>query len=150
MDVRNLIKSRNRCLQRLVDLSDEFVKSTASGGYPVVDWELPQYETQRDSLLKALGLFDRKISEAVSQMQPSERTPELLESLRRELELSGALIQSVLTADEGVLSRIEQAKADVLREMAVNGRSRSLVSKFKSEWADHSSEGRGEGLDETV
>lgn len=143
MEVTSLTKAKNRCLQRLLDRAREFVAATAVGGHATLEARLPAYERDREALLKTLDLFDRKLTAAVAALTPAERTETLLTSLRRDLEVAQSLIQGVLLKDEEVFGRIQSARDELLRELAVSERNKVMASKFKSTWVPES----GEGLD---
>jgi hypothetical protein len=141
--VVKLLRSKNRCLRTLLELSDEFVKATMHGGFPTVDAALPTYQSQRDGIIKAIELYDRKLNESISTLSPAERTPELIEKLRKDVELSDSLVRGILRKDEEINKRLNDAKLDLLRELTANERNKAIANKFKSGWMP----GAGEGLD---
>ena len=139
--VTKLLRSKNRCLRTLLELSDEFVKATAHGGFPTVDSALPTYQAQRDGIIKAIELYDRKLNEAIAALTPAARTPELIEKLRKDVDLSDSLVRGILKKDEEINRRLNDAKLDLLRELTANERNKAIASKFKSGWIPEAGEG---------
>lgn len=145
MDVLTLLKSKNRCLERLLSLSQQFVAETSTME-PLDMSGLTQFEARREATLKALDLFERKLSEAVSLLTPIEKTPALVAAVRTELERKEALIHQILEVDLKIISKIEETKNQILREINSGKKNREVLSRFKSHWVPLS----GEGVDETL
>ncbi|MBL7715660.1 MAG: hypothetical protein JNL01_09350 [Bdellovibrionales bacterium] len=145
MDVLTLLKSKNKCLERFLSLSQQFVAETPSADS--LDMAtLSQFEARREATLKAMDLFERKLSEAVSLLTPIEKTPELVAAVRAELERKEVLIHKILEVDLKIISKIEETKNQILREISSGKKNREVLSRFKSHWVPAS----GEGLDETL
>lgn len=142
MEVLNLLQAKNRCLERFLAISLEFEKEAMEKGLE----GLGLFETRRDSTLKAIELFDRKITEAVSLLQPKHKTPELVRKLEALLARKNELIQQILLADQKVIQQIELGKLEVLKDLASSRKSREVLSKFKSGWVTES----GEGIDQKL
>lgn len=142
MDVLTLLQSKNRCLKKFLDLSADFLKSAEAGDFR----ELSSFETRRESTIKALELYDRKISEIVELLGPTDRTPELASQVQRELNLKESLIHEILAVDLKIIGKIEEEKNRILREVASTRKSKEAMSKFKSTWTKAS----GDELDEKL
>jgi hypothetical protein len=133
MDVIKLLRSKNRCLRRLLDLTDRFLNEN--------DLEaLSGLQTQRDAIFKGLDLYDRKISEALSLLTSDRRTPELIATVQAILFEKDSLIQGIIRKDNELMARIDAKKAQLLEEVAASRKSRDLVGKFKSGWVRESGE----------
>jgi hypothetical protein len=143
MDVLSLLRSKNRCLLNFLDASKAFLaEAQAHGTLP----SLPEFELQRESILKAIALFDRKITEAIPHISANDRTPELSQSVKEALEKKDQLIAEIMCVDQQVLNLVEEEKNRVARELANTQKSRNLVQKFKSTWV---AEG-GEEIDQSL
>jgi hypothetical protein len=142
MDVVTLLRSKNRCLERFLELSEDFLRPAEQGDLSA----LPSFEARREATLKAYQLFDRKASEAISALTPADRTPELVEAVSAALRRKEELVHRILDVDLRIISRIEQAKNDLLKELALSRRNQAAVGRFKSTWMPES----GEGLDEKL
>lgn len=140
MDVLTLLRSKNRCLERFLGLSREFVADGAPVG------QLDLFESRRDATLKAIELYDRKIAETVPLITDQERTPELIQRVSAELARKEVLVHQIVDLDLKIIGRIEEEKNKLLQQAAVARKGRQALSRFKSTWVPES----GEGLDETL
>src|SRR5947209_1420807 len=113
MDVVALLRSKNRCLEKYLQLSVDFweeaEKSDLSG--------LSAFEMKRDATLKAIDLFDRKLGEAVSLLPPDGRTQELVETVKQALQMKEDIIHRILNIDLKIIAKIEDEKAKLFREV---------------------------------
>ena len=142
MDVLGLIKSKNRCLQRFLDLSNEFLASAEKGDLS----GLETLQARRDSTIKAFDLFDRKVTEAVCALASSERTETLRHAVTEALAEKERLIHEILRADDRILAAGEAEKKSIQQELIVSHRNREMLNKFKSTWIAEA----GEELDQNV
>jgi hypothetical protein len=95
-------------------------------------------------VIKALGMYDRKLTEAACAVPAAERTPELARTIGLKLDEEAFLVQSILKADNAIILLIEGEKTRLQREAAATQKSKELAGKFKSGWVPES----GEGLDQ--
>ena len=141
-EVLSLLRSKNRCLERYLEITTEFWVSCKHGDLHGLD----VFESERESALRAIGLFDRKIEQVAPQITPSERTPEIVEELRALLLEREQFVHRIVDADLLIIGKIEAAKSEILREAAAVRKSRESVAKFKSQWIADS----GEELDQKL
>lgn len=137
MDVLALLRSKNRCLEKFRDLSRDFLIDCARKDEFS---KIQLFQEKRDSTLKAMDLYDRKVTEAVEFISARERTPELADAVRSELARKDAFVQEILALDLEIISRIEDAKNRLLHEFAASRKSKESLSKFKSKWIPSSGE----------
>lgn len=142
MDVLTLMQSKNRCLQRLLDISTTFLVASEKGDFSGLD----DFELQRNAIIQALDLYDRKIAEVVAKLSAADRTPPLLSKIEETLAEKNRLIQSILTLDDRIIQAIEREKSRIQTELANSRKSQALMNKFKSSWVAES----GEELDSTL
>ena len=143
MDVLSLLRSKNRCLLRFLEASKNFIAEAQSlGALP----SLPEFEAERDSILKAIALYDRKITDAIPHISAENRTPELSKAVSASLEIKDDLIAEIMVIDQQVLKLVEEEKNRVARELASTNKNRNLVQKFKSTWVAEA----GEEIDKTL
>lgn len=136
MDVLRLIGSKNRCLAQFEALSQNYVVLFEAGDFS----GLAAFESGRASILKAIDLFDRKISEFLNRMPTAHRTPELIRATRELVDEQDRLLASILKLDERIMSRLERARDATLQELNSSHKSRELMQKFKSSWVSESGE----------
>lgn len=139
MDVLGLLQSKNRCLNRFLKITERFLSAKDLSA-------LPAFEQERESILKALDLYDRKITGVVMGLTDLERTPELSKQVEDALETKHFLVNQILALDEKIIARIEDEKSRLVREMNQTQKTRDTVNKFKSAWIPDS----GDGIDETL
>ncbi len=137
MDVLSLLRSKNRCLDKFLQLSTDFlIEAQRSDSMP----DLPLFETQREAILKAVALYDRKLTEAVALLPPGERPRALVQAVEASLQEKDTLVHRILLIDDQILARVEQEKTKLLKEIATNQKRTQSVQKFKSAWIPESGE----------
>jgi hypothetical protein len=143
MDVIKVLQSKNRCLEKLLELSIAFLAKENSEQYHE---ELDSFIRERDSILKVLDLYDRKVTEVIRALPLSGRTPELISNVQAVLNEKDRLIQSIILKDNELTQRIEERKRKLQEDMIASRKSHELAGKFKSTWVSEP----GEGFDTTL
>jgi vacuolar-type H+-ATPase subunit I/STV1 len=144
MDVIKVLQSKNRCLQKLVDLSDVLLAN--EGQTEHFHDELDNFIRKRDSILKALELYDNKVTEVIRSLSLAERTPDLISRVQSVLNEKDRLIQTIILRDNELTLRIEARKKKLQEDLLSSRRSHELAGKFKSTWVSEP----GEGFDTTL
>jgi len=142
MEVLKLLQSKNRCLSRFLDGSRSFLLLAEKGDFS----GLQLFQTQREATLKALELYDNKVSDLIENLPSADKTPALIEAVRKAEEQKTELIQSILLTDKKIISKIEEEKDRLQKQLSVTDKNAQLVKKFKSRWISES----GEQLDENL
>lgn len=142
MDVIRLLNSKNRCLERFLTVSDEFLTLVEAGDFSKVE----QFHKQRDRILRGFDLYDRKLSECIEKLPKLERTSELSRKAEQALAIKDALVRKIAAIDAQIIEKIEQEKTRLTKEMSASQRTNAAMKKFKSNWVQES----GEELDETL
>lgn len=135
MDVLSLLRSKNKCLERFLELSKEF-----DGTFE----NLERFETRREATLKAIALYDRKIAEAATMLTPP--FDHLKAAVEAEMARKEKLVHEILDVDLRIIGQIEELKNRLLQEVAVARKGREMLAKFRSTWVAES----GEGLDDIL
>jgi hypothetical protein len=137
MDVLSLLRSKNRCLEKFLEASSGFLaQARSSGRLP----DLPSFEARREAILRAIDLYDRKVSEAVALLPPGPRPQELVKAVEASLKEKDVVVHRILAVDEQILLLVEEEKNKVLKEMASNQKRTTLTQKFKSTWLPEAGE----------
>jgi hypothetical protein len=136
MEVLNLLQSKNRCLGKFLSCSETFLAQVRTGDLS----QLEPFQNQRDSILKALDLYDRKISELIEKLSPQEKTPQFISSVKQIIARDSSLFQSILQIDEQIVTEIEKEKARLTQELSASDKNNQMVKKFKSTWVAESGE----------
>lgn len=137
MEVISLLQNKNRCLQKFLRISLEFSNRAEQGDLE----NLAEFEREREITLKAIDLFDRKISENVVMLSDDDRTPELIEMVKNALSAKEDMIHRILEVDLKIISIIEKEKSRLLQELTHDKKNKDTLSKFKSKWVAESGEG---------
>jgi hypothetical protein len=135
MDVLGLLRSKNRCLERYLQISEQTLSDHLSRG----DFtKLPDLEGERDSILKAIALYDRKLNQAVGELDRNIDTQTLAPLIENELHRKDALVKKIVDVDLQILSRIETERSRLSRDIGATLRAKENLSKFRSEWIPES------------
>ncbi len=137
MDVIKLFQTKNRCLKKFLEVSTSLVNFLEKGDFST----LKEAESKREAILKAMELYDRKISETISLLSSSEKTADLKKSVMQELQTKTSLIELILKTEKKIVSSIEIEKEKIHKEILSTEKNKSMVKKFKSSWVAESGEG---------
>ncbi len=136
MDVTSALQSQNRCLQKLLADSSDFLNLSEQNLFN----SLQGFQTKRDVLIKTIHIYDQKITHMISELSTEEkdklRTPytrDLISSKER-------LIQNILKTDEKIMSKLELEKARIKQALTESSRNHEIFRKFKSNWIAESGE----------
>ena len=143
MDVLSLLRSKNRCVKRFIKLSSAFLGEFES--VPRADASarlkaLENLQDKREQILKAIDLYDRKISEKVSLMDPADKSPELIRLVKELVAEQETLLIEVFQVDEKLLKAVETEKTGILLEIQRSQKNKNDLQKFKSAWINASGE----------
>jgi|GEM_PF-860510 len=141
-EVLSLLRSKNRCLERYFEITAKFRDSCMNDDLS----RLAEFEHERDSALRAIGLFDRKIEQLAPRIDPNDRTPQIVAAIRALLDARAELVHRIVGVDLQIIGKIEAARTEILRDMSAVRKNRESLAKFKSQWIADS----GEELDQKL
>ena len=130
MDVLGLLQSKRRCMNSYLKTTEAFLALAERGDFSSLD----SFEKKRETLLRTLAMYDRKIAECARAIPPQERTPALSVSVQKNIEEEAAVIRTILSVDERVLGCMEREKLRLAQEIASAHKTKDLTGKFKSSW----------------
>lgn len=139
MKLLSLIRSRNQCLQKFLEISQHFLAEVESGDFS----GLKSFQDQRTNLIKVSDLFDRKTSEVAAAIQAIDQTPGLQTQIGDLIRERHGIVGKIQAVDERILKALETEKARVGQELGGLKKEFRTVKKFKSTWVKNS----GDGLD---
>ncbi len=131
MKLLKALESRNRCLKKISETSENFMSRVIVSDLT----ELDSFENWRNSAIKVLMLYDNHIERLTSQLLPDEKNEDLKSSVRNLLEIGENLIYYIKIIDSKISEGIENEKTCLLKVLAVAEQSKKTVSKFRSEIA---------------
>jgi hypothetical protein len=145
-DILSLLRSKSRCLRRLLEAGAKFLAVSddqliETDQTKKNDVTLNVYDSEREGIMNALSLYDRKLTDMIQALDPNQRAGNWIEQARAEMVVNEALVLSVLEMDDAVMKKITQAQTKISQKLAENRQSREKVAKFKSTWiSDHGDE----------
>lgn len=142
MDVVSLLESKNRCLSRFLQISEEFLLAADQGDFS----SLELFHQRRDQALKTIELYDRKIALVTERVPTPKERAAAAEQIRKILEIRDDIVREILNTDERISARIEQEKTRITQELASSRQNQSKIGKFRSQWISES----GEELDKKL
>ncbi len=142
MTIVSLVQSKNRCLEKILTFSETFLSQSIDDDLIALE----SFQTQRDSIFKAMELYDRKITEMASTLTAEEKTPELLALVRAEMNRKDELTRQLLSIDDQVIQKITAVQHKLVAEISKSKKNKELLGKFKSSWLTES----GEEMDTTL
>ena len=136
MEVLSLLQSENRCLEKLLSFSRQFLVCSQKREWSGLD----DFDSKRQVFFKTLDLLDRKITEAAESLKNrSAILPlDVSESLQKELELRRDVIDRIIEVDAALIAELEKESKATSGDVASSRKNKDLVSKFKSSWLPQS------------
>lgn len=129
MKLLALLRSRNRALARLVELSNGLVLRLEHADWTTLEQQL----NARDSMLKALELFERDLNQLSQTDLEAELVVDDTKKKAAELVTAAEEMKKKLSEMSDVLIRlVEKEQAETLKEISKNKTFSKTVSKFKS------------------
>ncbi len=136
MNVLKLLHSKNRCLEKFLGCSQEFIFLAEQGDFSHLD----KFHNRREVLMKAFVLYDQKISKTIQTLLPIEKTTELIQSARQAEEIKCNLIQAISKVDQKIMLAIQKEQRRLQKELLASEKESQIVKKFKSSWVSESGE----------
>jgi hypothetical protein len=131
MEVLGLLRSKLACLKTFLEATRAFAARARAGDFAGLD----AFERDRDASLRALALFDRRLSAVAGAIAP-EGESALSEAdrgaARAALAAQSVLLEEIFRLDAGIMRAIEAEQLRLLREVAAADRSRDVMNRFKS------------------
>ncbi len=135
------MESKRKCLERFRDLSLQCTKRLAMGDFA----GLKEFLEERDSILKAIDLYDRKLQTAMQSVADSAQQMELNVRTKDTHQAVIQLVEEIRGIDGVLLEKIEAEGKRVEEEVTKASRAKEALGKFRS-----GTDERGEELDQKV
>lgn len=137
MELLPLLRSRNQCLENFLDATCAFGGDPSGQGF--VD-ELALLESKREIILKALDLFERKITEVTEALLGNGDSGPVSMSIQSEILRREELILKIVQADAKIMQMISDESERISKEVTNIRKGKELISRFKSQWVPKSGE----------
>lgn len=142
MELKKLIKTKNKCLTTLLKVSQDFLFEVQTGKFENLD----QFQKTRDRILKIIAHVDSKINRIVHKINADTISDVDRCVMRLDLEEKNLIVTEILRVDEKIMKAIENEISITLQRLSVEEKNKNTISKFKSEWINNP----GKGLDQTL
>lgn len=143
MEVISLLQARNRCLQRILKITREFVFTLRAAADDTELRKLEPFLANRDRLVRGLALYDRKITQTIRKLPSPETRKAVGNEAGPLLEIWSKLVREILITDEDLFRRVETEKIRIAELLDFARRGQQNIGKFKSSWISEA----GEGID---
>ncbi len=132
MKILTFARSRNRCLERFLSLSEEFFRYLSAADQEDLDQRLLNFERTRDSILRALDLFDRKLKEEGKILRRDSLGSPALQELKIMLFKRDDLVHKILDVDLQIIGRIERIRDSIFSNLSQSRVAKNRIGRFKS------------------
>ncbi len=129
-DLIQFLKSQNKCLERFLSISEEYLRQLRSGDLGGLD----QLELKRESILKAFALFEDKAQREAESYLGRTRDSDLINEIWRVQFSRLKFLEEIKKADSEIFEELSKTAQNVQKDIRDLGRQRETVSKFKSGW----------------
>lgn len=140
MEVDELFSAKIRCLEKYVSLSRNLLSELEVGVFE----HLENTYHERDTILRAIELYDSRIDQALLDLPADKVSEERMNRIKQLMEQWKAHLHQAYDLDAQMIALIEKEKDSVQAEMAQTQKSRDVIKRFHSQ----SGKGSGEGLDQ--
>ena len=148
MDVLSLMNSKNRVLDRLLQETEDFLKSHPDSKSDIELYKIEKLQKKRSHYFRLLELHDEKIIDWIEQSKGSSKTEDRSHySTFRELtQISRSKLLELQGIDQILFGLIEEQALRVKEEAKSAVKSKDFLHSFRNS-SKHS---RGGSLDETI
>lgn len=127
-EVLNLLKEKNSCLQKFRELNEKEIEFISSGNFD----NLENFYIAREGILGIIQRVDEMIEIASLSFEEAAATAELKSEIQMTLQKRNTLVNSILEQDLEILSNIDKAKSEIIKELAQVRATRKAVGSYKS------------------
>ena len=132
-EVLNLLEEKNTCLKRFIDINEKQMTFIKAGDFD----DLDNFYAARENILDIIQRVDEMIEVASLNFQESENTEEVKQSIRKNISEKGDLVNRILNQDLEIISKIDQAKSEIIKELSGVQASRKAIGAYKSGPDEH-------------
>ncbi len=129
----DLLEEKNQHLQAFKDLNHEELKNFSTGSFE----NLERFYNSREALLEMIRFVDVSIDDMQVGMETKVSIQDQYKrDILKALNSKNDLVTEILGQDLQILSLIESAKSNIIRELSQVRSTRKVVSAYKSKNAD--------------
>ena len=132
-EVVNLLEEKNICLKRFIDINSKQLEFIQAGNFD----DLDNFYAARENILEIIQRVDEMIEIASLNFIEEENTEDVKNSIRKSINEKGDLVNRILAQDLEILSKIDTAKSEIIKDLAGVKASRKAIGAYKSGNKDH-------------
>ena len=126
-EVINLLNQKNQHLERFYRHNEDEILNFSDGNFD----NLERFYHSREVILDMIGCLDQMIEEAQERVE-GELTPEHKRQAIQALDRKSDLVTQILSQDLQILSLIESAKSNIIKELQQVKTAKKAVGSYKS------------------
>lgn len=123
-----LLNEKNHYLEKFYSLNESELKNFLSGNFDGIE---AFYET-REKILEIIKYIDGQLEEAQNKSAPEAATVETRRQIREALTIKDEYVGRIIEQDLQVLSCIESAKNEIIRELQDLKKGKKALSGYKA------------------
>ncbi|NUM59433.1 MAG: hypothetical protein HUU56_12415 [Bdellovibrionaceae bacterium] len=123
--VLELMEQKNHYLEKFYTVNETSLQNFLNDNYN----EINEFYNQRESILEILKYIDRELLHISSQSEHG--TAYQLESLKKHLSDKDLFVQKIIEQDVAILSCIEAAKNQIIRDLKDLKKGQKVISAYK-------------------
>ena len=127
-EIKNLLLEKNELLSKFFKINADEMSSIACGNFD----NLEKFYSAREGLLDILEKVDEIIERKASEVVPGSTNGDQRREIEDMLNAKNEWINKILHQDLEILSAIDDAKSDIIRELSTVRKSRKAVGAYKS------------------
>ena len=127
-EVLNLLEEKNSCLKRFIDINEKQMTFINAGDFD----DLNNFYAARENILDIIQRVDEMIGAASLNFQEKEDSEEVKISIQKNISDKADLVNRILTQDLEILSKIDRAKSEIIKELSGVKSGRKAIGAYKS------------------
>lgn len=127
-NIINLLWDKNYHLQRFYEMNETELANFVEGQFD----NLEQFYNSREAILDLIGCIDRLIDQAHHMISVSQVTQAHKEEVTKALNSKDDLVHRILSQDLQILSVLEAAKSNIIKELSQVKAARKAMSAYHS------------------
>lgn len=130
-EIINLLNEKNSCLEKFYNLNEKEMQNFINGNFD----NLESFYECREGILNMIRRVDEMIDIASLSFEESNDQPEatVTEKVAVAMQTKNKMIERILEQDLEILSTIDQAKSEIIRELAQTRMAKKAVTSYRSE-----------------
>ena len=127
MRIITLLNQKNHYMEKFYSLNETELMNFSKGNFDSIE----SFYQMRDKILDMVKYIDQEIDRSQAEMEIPLRA-EIKSQIRESLAIKDEYVNRILAQDLEILTCIESAKSNIIRELQELQRTRSVMGRYKS------------------